>query len=811
MRGNLSMVDDEVDDDCELEDKKERGAIEFLNFEGDGIMEHLFEVIWTKPHGGGVGPNVMIPDTVTFKFDKPTAWYFTKVSPKTHQHRFHKKKGCALRVGTILRYFVDRISSTCASDIVAYYISQTELSKDNDGLKPSRIHYLTKDELPHFLLHTRNKNGILQRFVNPKPSTSSTFNNCLVRCTWSQSVCLVERRTNVHLLTDKKTSRYDRAETFEGDFRNSKEHPLTSAKLLEHIQHVCARIVEHYQEVACGKIIVTNMVINFKFDPNTQLHLLWCESLRLSVKTHPMTGVALAPKPVQIGVCTEKFSLANKLELPPKTQQGQAFSRCPFCECDFSANDMVAAEYRTLLATYDEIKLSGKTYATKAIDRMRRRIQKRRQEQGGDERQGLPPQHQVPVDAHSFTQPMSTDKGLLAHIDERLLLENPVMALARAIEEWSQRQLRNDVEASLSPKANKKGQEWEWGRSCGDCPGIPWFIVQLHPYITLKDWVHVRDRDDFLGLKVSLCAFCYLGLTHGMSSQDTLKRFHRNLARKPRIERRDEIPSATLQQRKTVPIDERRQKRPGRSRLLVPVQAVFESEGAAQADGPGTDNPSAIEAPTDAGAAGSPPAAKESATAGDENSALAMDELHAALARFEEDAYREALAAEGLPAPPPRGPEGAAAASPAASPNPTPRRRASSQRRLITASSGNEGTPGPLSAPATAPAPLAATGRLTLRPNCVHRAKPSRLERLRTERSGNYARSHLLAMSQRQRKLQPGQQMCAMARPVQLEPLAAAAASQSSGHSPLSIQSASPTSSWEPVRRTVLERSCRTR
>ena len=273
--------------------------------------------------------------------------------------RLHKKKPSALRVGLILKHF-EKSCVNCCSDIVAYYISQTEAT--GHGHRESRIQYLTRDELPHFLLHTRNKNGILQGFVDPKPSTSQTYNNCLIRCTWSQSVCLVERRTNVHLLTSQKISRYDRAETFEGDFRNSNEYPLTSAKLLEQIQVVCSNIVTHFSYVATGKVGISNMVVNFKFDTATRLHFLWCESIRLLVKKQPLTGQLLAPKPTQIGGMNKEF-IANKLNLPPKSQQGQEYRRCKFCGTDCAISDVVTSTYRTLLCTYDEIKLTSKVHS----------------------------------------------------------------------------------------------------------------------------------------------------------------------------------------------------------------------------------------------------------------------------------------------------------------------------------------------------------------------------------------------------------------------------------------------------------------
>ena len=569
MRRTAALLDDDVDDDCELEDKKERGALEFLNIEGDGILDSMYEVLWTKQDDSvhSVG-DVVVPDTVVFKFNKPTGWYFTKISSKTKVARLHKKKPSALRVGLILKHFENSSASNC-SDIVAYFISQVA-----EGHKSSRIFYLTRSELKDWLEKRKNKNGILQGFVDPKPSTSSQYNNCLVRCTWNQSVCLVERRTNVHALTNtKKASRYDRAETFEGDFRNSIEYPLTSAKLLEHTRRVCSSIVDHFFNIACGKVGIANMVINFKFDADTRLHLLWCESLRLDVKKHPITHIALAPAPSQIGGCVQTFSLANKLKLPSKSEQGQEFAECPFCKKEFSVGDMVEVSYHTLLSTYDEIKLHGLGESA-SLTRLRKKWFKKKP---SFDSKNMKRETTVPIDSQCFTIPMNPDQGLLAHLDERLFLEppdGPMVALSKAIDEWDDRQARNkEKEEVIVPKVTQASQ-----RSCVDVPGIPWFVKQLHPHITVRDWVHVRDRDDFLGLKTNSCGFCFLGLTHGLTTEDTLKRHHMNITKKPHIESGNELPLAVTRRRRHLGSDDRRQRATGLSRLIVPcIVTVNES------------------------------------------------------------------------------------------------------------------------------------------------------------------------------------------------------------------------------------------
>ncbi|KAJ9468151.1 hypothetical protein DIPPA_16658 [Diplonema papillatum] len=355
---------------------------------------------------------------------------------------------------------------------------------------------------------------------------------------------------------------YDRAETFEGDFRNSTEHPLTSAKLLEQIQTVCARVVSHFRDVACGKLAVTKMVINLKFDGATRLHFLWCESLRLAVKTHPATGQPLLPRPAQIGPKAQAFSLANKLNLPSRTQQGEEFRVCTFCSKDWAVVDMVEVKYHTLLSAYDQIKTYGK-HCSIPIARMKQRWLGLKEKTVAAASAVLKAKEAaVPIDSHSFTKPLNADRGLLAHIDERLLLSDPMLALSKATEEWEERQTRNfgDDDAASA----RESRERDKGKA-----SIPWFVLKLHPYITSKDWEHAKHRDDFLDLTALSCPLCFLSLCRGLTSEDTIKRYNRSIASKPKLSSIDEVPTA-LSRRIFIGPDDRRVKPQSRSRLLVP-------------------------------------------------------------------------------------------------------------------------------------------------------------------------------------------------------------------------------------------------
>ena len=70
-----------------------------LTIHGDGIIDTLFHLLWTKDtiaNAGmyilnikNIGTNILIPDTVIFKYSKPAYWYFT-----SHQNGNIQRKLC---------------------------------------------------------------------------------------------------------------------------------------------------------------------------------------------------------------------------------------------------------------------------------------------------------------------------------------------------------------------------------------------------------------------------------------------------------------------------------------------------------------------------------------------------------------------------------------------------------------------------------------------------------------------------------------------------------------------------------------------
>lgn len=142
------------------------------------------------------------------------------------------------------------------------------------------------NSIKEFFKGRKHSNGIVQRFVLPKGGR-----NTVIKAAWSPSMCLVERRVNIHRVSDKRVPMGDRLVTFEGPEHLSESSPLAPAALLgRKVQFLCNSITQHVLEVTRGHCRIASMVLHFKVDEDNKLWLLFCSSLRLASKG---SGLAL--------------------------------------------------------------------------------------------------------------------------------------------------------------------------------------------------------------------------------------------------------------------------------------------------------------------------------------------------------------------------------------------------------------------------------------------------------------------------------------------------------------------------------------
>lgn len=169
-------------------------------------------------------------------------------------------------------------------DLFAYTMHSEEMDGGTHGIHQDHREGKTTVEghsfatLRELFKGKKHSNGIVQRFVLPKGGK-----NTVIKAAWSPSMCLVERRVNVHGVTDKRVPMGDRLVTFEGPEHLSESMPLAPAALLgRKVQFLCNSVAQHVLEVTQGHCRIASMVLHFKVDEDNKLWLLFCSSLRLA-------------------------------------------------------------------------------------------------------------------------------------------------------------------------------------------------------------------------------------------------------------------------------------------------------------------------------------------------------------------------------------------------------------------------------------------------------------------------------------------------------------------------------------------------
>ena len=279
----------------------------------DGFVEALYHLLWAKTFNGEPC-QVLVPDTIIFKYRIPAYWYFTGADG-----RLRRKNKASIVNQKIFKDFTAGARSD--KDVVACHISEHPLAGDtsnqgHDDGPPASTHtviqYFDKASLYEFLYHQEKVNdGCLQKFVRPK----GLFNSMIQAC-WSPQLCLLERRVNLSPLLSGRAPLQERTATYEGSEHLSRIAPVRGTLLADQVQQLCADMVAHIQATSPQKQRVSRMLVNFKTDVNDHLWFLWCSSVRVAIDDDDATKSALAS--------TKPSSAARFSNLPPPARSGSA-------------------------------------------------------------------------------------------------------------------------------------------------------------------------------------------------------------------------------------------------------------------------------------------------------------------------------------------------------------------------------------------------------------------------------------------------------------------------------------------------------
>lgn len=304
------------------------------------MVDSIYHYLWTKNTQLETCPNVVIPNTVVYKYRQPAYWYYSS----SDQQIKMKKKG-DMTNQKIYDSFSKRKNPSC--EVVAYYISTRETEA---GLETTTMEYFDETGLYDFLFNRQKEhNGIIQKFIDPKGKS-----NAIIRAIWSPKLCLLEQRVNLRPINDGRFDLYERCVTYEGAEHQSMNAPVRGIYLPSRLQTICDSIVDHCMRTSSQHYRISRMVLNFKLDHNNKLWLLWCSSMRLAADKFALKK----PFPVNISgdiTVPDKFkdSVFRSSNLPSSFFREKYFI-CPGSGEIVDSSDSFEISYKTMIASHEE-------------------------------------------------------------------------------------------------------------------------------------------------------------------------------------------------------------------------------------------------------------------------------------------------------------------------------------------------------------------------------------------------------------------------------------------------------------------------
>lgn len=320
--------------------------------EGDGVVDSIYHYLWTKNTQLETCPNVVIPNTVVYKYRQPAYWYYSS----SDQQMKMRKKG-EMTNQKIYESFRKRKNPSC--EVVAYYISTRE---NDEGKEMTSMEYFDDAGLQDFLFNRQKEhNGIIQKFIDPKGKS-----NAIIRAIWSPKLCLLEQRVNLKPINDGRYDIYDRCVTYEGAEHQSINAPVRGIYLPSRLQTICDSIVDHVMRTSSQHYRISRMVLNFKLDHNNKLWLLWCSSMRLAADKYAVKK----PFPVNISgditvpdKCKDTVFRNSNL---PSTFFKEKYFICPGSGEIVDAEDSFDISYKTAIASWEDSRRKLKAEAARS-------------------------------------------------------------------------------------------------------------------------------------------------------------------------------------------------------------------------------------------------------------------------------------------------------------------------------------------------------------------------------------------------------------------------------------------------------------
>lgn len=288
-------------------------------------MEWLLYYLWHKESGKPVVKyNFKIPDTVIYKIGRPYAWYFT-----SKDGTIMKKTKAKLTNESVFESFTKKPNREVVA--TAYRINTSKL------VSKITMEYLHKKDFKDFI-YFNDENlhlEILQRF-----SVCKGKHNELIRCDWTPTINIVEKKTNPFLFdTPSRNSIYEKIVTYEGPFHMSKAESVVSSVLLNDINVACKFIAD---QLTSHNATLKHANFYFKLDDSDELVLVFANNFKIE----PFLRVACGAKEIILTIPeAAKEALITRQQQKPdldyyeydpdakKVRKGISTQiTCPFCQ-----------------------------------------------------------------------------------------------------------------------------------------------------------------------------------------------------------------------------------------------------------------------------------------------------------------------------------------------------------------------------------------------------------------------------------------------------------------------------------------------
>merc|ERR1711934_1064999 len=294
--------------------------------EGDGVVDSIYHYLHTKNTQLETCPNVVIPNTVIYKYRQPAYWYYSS----SDQQMKMRKKG-EMTNQKIYDSFRKRKNPTC--EVVAYYISTRE---NDEGKEMTSMEYFDDQGLHDFLFNRQKEH------------------NAIIRAIWSPKLCLLEQRVNLKPINDGRYDMYERCATYEGAEHQSMNAPVRGIYLPSRLQTICDSIVDHVMRTSSQHYRISRMVLNFKLDHNNKLWLLWCSSMRLAADKYAVKK----PFPVNISgdiTIPDKYKdTVFRTSNLSSTYFKEKYFICPGSGEIVEASDSFEISYKTIISSWED-------------------------------------------------------------------------------------------------------------------------------------------------------------------------------------------------------------------------------------------------------------------------------------------------------------------------------------------------------------------------------------------------------------------------------------------------------------------------